>query len=307
MNVTVFYSMRRKSISFLKRAIKKSYRQFPFKKHIFSILKKLNVPTDTFYRHLTFIGKIEVHLEDKSFYMFNYGGTIENEVFWKGIGNTWEAETLWLWIKLSKSSKIIFDIGANTGIYSLIAKTVNPSAKVFAFEPSEETFPKLVYNDKLNNTNIITEKIALSNESGTKIFYDIFEPNQTSASLSPDKLKNLEGYTGKMNEYKVHSETLADYIQKNNITHIDLMKIDVELHEPEVLEGFGNYLFQFKPTIIIEVLTTAVAEKLNTILLNSGYYYYHLERGKLQKVDKLFVVDKKWNFLLSPDVISLYL
>ena len=299
--------MKRKSISFLKRAIKKTYRKFPFKKHIFSILKKLNVPNDKFYRHLTFNGKIEVNLEDKSFYMFNYGGTIENEVFWKGISNTWEEETIWLWIKLCKSSKIIFDIGANTGIYSLIAKTVNPSAKVFAFEPSEETFPKLVYNDKINNTNIITEKIALSNESGTKIFYDIFEPNQTSASLSPDKLKNFEGYTGKINEYKVRSETLSDYIQNNNITHIDLMKIDVELHEPEVIEGFGNFLFQFKPTIIIEVLTTEVAEKLNTILNFSGYHYYHLEKEKLQKVDKLFVVDKKWNFLLSPDVISLYL
>ena len=33
------------------------------------------------------------------------------------------------------------------------------------------------------------------------------------------------------------------------------MKIDVELHEPEVIDGFRKFLLTYCPVIIIEVLT----------------------------------------------------
>ena len=290
-------------VQLIKRAIKTCYGFIPLKKQIFNIIKKLNIPIGILYKHLQFKGNITVRVEDKSFYMYHNGGAIENEVYWQGLGNSWEEETIWLWIKLCKSSKTIFDIGANTGLYSLIAKTVNPFAKVFAFEPSENTYSKLQHNNNLNNTKIVTEKVALSNDLGSKTFYDVFDRNQTSASLSPNKLKNFEGYKGAINEYFVKTDTLANYIKINNINCIDLIKIDVELHEPEVIEGFGNYLIQFKPYIIMEVLTSEISDKLNAIFRNTGYHFYHLfQKNNLIKVDNLFVGDyKKWNFLLSPN------
>ena len=67
--------------------------------------------------------------------MRHYGFQLENEIFWSGLTNGWEKISTRLWIELSKNSKVIFDIGANTGIYSLVSKSINPTSQVFAFEP----------------------------------------------------------------------------------------------------------------------------------------------------------------------------
>jgi tRNA1(Val) A37 N6-methylase TrmN6 len=40
-----------------------------------------------------------------------------------------------LWIKLCRQSETILDVGANTGVYALVAGAVNKKAKIFAFEP----------------------------------------------------------------------------------------------------------------------------------------------------------------------------
>jgi ribosomal protein L11 methylase PrmA len=89
-----------------------------------------------------------------------------------GIKDGWEKVSTGLWIKLCRESEVIIDIGANTGVYSLIAKTVNPGAKVFAFEPVERVFEKLQGNCRLNNYDIGCFKKAVSNYSGKAKIYD---------------------------------------------------------------------------------------------------------------------------------------
>ena len=69
---------------------------------------------------------------------------------------------------------------------------------------------------------------------------------------------------------------LDDFIIQNNIDAIDLIKIDVEMHEPELIEGFKIYLEKFKPIIIIEVLEKSVAEKLNSLFNLKEYLIFHL-------------------------------
>lgn len=49
--------------------------------------------------------------------------------FWGG----YEEESCVHWIKLSREAKIIFDIGANVGLYSLFAASANLLSKVYAF------------------------------------------------------------------------------------------------------------------------------------------------------------------------------
>ena len=44
---------------------------------------------------------------------------------------------------------VIFDIGANTGIYSMVTKAINPSSKIHAFEPSKQTYFKLKLNSRI--------------------------------------------------------------------------------------------------------------------------------------------------------------
>src|SRR5688572_12744065 len=105
----------------MKRIFKLIYSSIPFKKEIFSFLKIFSLP-ERIYRHLHFKGTIRLKIDDKSsFKMQHYGYQVENDLFWSGLTGGWEKTSLSLWIKLCETNHTIFDIGANTGIYSLIA------------------------------------------------------------------------------------------------------------------------------------------------------------------------------------------
>jgi FkbM family methyltransferase len=276
----------------------KIYKIIPLKKLLCLAIRKSKLPKEKFYREFKFNAGFKVPIDRKhSFYMFHHGGTIENEIFWFGLFKTFDNETSLIWQQLSKTSDIVFDLGANTGVYSLVTQCINPNATVYAFEPSINTFWKLQLNNKINGFNIKCEQLALSDSNGDKIFYDSQNVNQTSASLSPAKIKDKNTDKVILKEYNVKAITLADYIETNNIKKIDLMKIDIEMHEPEALEGFGKYLSLFKPVILIEVLTTEVADKLNK-LIGDDFILLHLaDENKVELMPQFKAIPEKWNYL----------
>ena len=111
-------------------------------KPICLLIKRCAKPSEKLMKKMKFIGKFKITTkDDKIFYLYNNTFFLENSIFWLGMENfTWEFMTRQIWIHLSKSSKIIFDIGANTGIYSILSKVYNPNAKVSAFEPQPNIY-----------------------------------------------------------------------------------------------------------------------------------------------------------------------
>ena len=75
---------------------------------------------------------------------------------------------------------------------------------------------------------------------------------------------------------------------------------DISLsYEPEIIEGFKSHLEKFKPIIIIEVLETKVAEKLNTLFDLSEYLIFHLCGFKQAKQIKRFSAKHPfYNFII---------
>ncbi|MDP9230332.1 MAG: methyltransferase, partial [Bacteroidota bacterium] len=98
----------------MKLILKKIYKAVPFKKQFFSIIKSFIRLPEKVYRHLSFTGIFKVKVKESSFLMYHHGFQIENDIFWSGLTGGWEKESIKLWIELSKRSKIIFDLGANT-------------------------------------------------------------------------------------------------------------------------------------------------------------------------------------------------
>jgi len=289
------------------RVLLKIYRKFSHskRKKICLVIKKTNLPHNSFYKELKFEEKFKVKLsKNKSFYLMNYGGSTEIEIFWKGLFTTWENDAGWIWIQVCQFCDVILDIGANKGIYSLVAKTINPNATIYAFEPSIYTFDKLKKNVEINNYNIQCESLAISNKTEDQIFYDLPLKNQTTASISPDKMKNFEGYKGEIIEYLVKTTTLTNYIEKNNIPKIDLIKLDIELHEPEAIEGMGDYLIKNKPIVLLEVLTEEIALKLNKLIDFNSFELFHLKKGAKAiplsefKTDEKSLREFEWNYIL---------
>lgn len=277
------------------------FQAIPFKVFIFKGIRLFKLP-ESIYKHLYFKGVFKVEInEDQAFLINHYGFQVENDIFWAGLFGRWEKDSLLLWNKLCEKSDVIFDIGANTGVYALIAKTTNKNNKVYAFDPVRRVYEKLVKNIELNNYDVKTCQIALSNETGNAIIYDTDTEHTYSVTVN----KNLNTTESAVKEINIKTMRLDDFIESNNIRKIDLMKIDVETHEPEVLDGMGRYLKDFKPTLLIEILNDEIAEKIENLIKELNYIYFNLnEKGSIKQVQSLTKSDFH-NFLICSPKVAL--
>ena len=277
----------------MKIILKKLYDIIPFKKELYIIIKKI-------YKHLHFVGNIKIDVDkNKSFKIRHYGYQLENELFWNGVKNGWEKHSVQLWMELCKYSETIFDIGANTGVYALLAKTINKKANVFAFEPVERVFEKLTHNVQLNNYNITCIKKAISNYDGYATIFDKNTAHTYSVTVNKDLSNNPES------SIPVEIETIKidTYIRQNGLSKIDLLKIDVETHEVEVLEGFKEHIKKYKPTLLIEILNDEVANGLQNLISDIDYVFFNIDENHgVKRVSKLSKSDY-YNFLIcKPEV-----
>ncbi len=270
------------------------YTLIPFKKAIFTVLKKFWTPPKSIYRYLTFQGILKFKTTaGTSFKIRSYGDSIENEIFWSSMKN-WENISINIWSELCKNAEVIFDLGANTGIYSLIAKSINPPAKVYAFEPVSRVYKKLVFNNSLNKFNISCNEIALSNYEGEATLYDL--PSAHVYTVFVNKNHFDPGIPTL--EVKIKATTLNAFIKANNISKIDIIKIDVELHEVEVMEGFSEYLDKFRPTILIEILNNEIGNKIQQLVSGLDYLFFNIDETKgIRQVENIGKSDY-YNYLL---------
>lgn len=108
---------------------------------------------------------------------------------------------------------------------------------VHSFEPSKATFELL--NNNIKSGKAILNNKGLGKKAGVFPFYTDF-PGSGTASLTKRKM-NCYGVDFEYSE-DVTIETLDEYCFANNIKEIDLLKIDVEGHELDVLEGSKEML-----------------------------------------------------------------
>jgi FkbM family methyltransferase len=180
---------------------------------------------------------------------------------------------------LSRDAETIFDLGANSGIYSLISKSENLNANVYAFECVDRVFDVLKKNINLNNYDISCFKQAVSNQNGIGFFIDDNEDFTTSVTVNmglDDVAKGRGLDTSELHKVEVQLITLDAFIENNNIQGIDLIKIDVETHEPEVFEGFQKHFKDFQPTILIEIIRDHVALSLENQFADLNYIFFYI-------------------------------
>jgi FkbM family methyltransferase len=208
---------------------------------------------------------------------------VENDIFWKGLTGRWEKRSIEIWMKLSEKAMVILDIGANTGVYSLISKSLNPDSRVIAFEPVERIFNKLERNFQLNNFSIESMLMAISDHNGQAIFYDTYGKHPYSATL--------ENFSQNSNYKPVNVEitTIDRLIMEKKLEKVDLIKIDVEHHEPEVIKGFSS-ICKYQPSILIEVLPDDIGKRVQQEIENYGgsYLYFDIdEENGIHKVENI--------------------
>ncbi|WP_425639465.1 FkbM family methyltransferase [Algoriphagus yeomjeoni] len=142
--------------------------------------------------------------------------------------------------KLKGKDKIlIFDVGANSGEYSLLANELfENKSTIHAFEPSSFTF-KILEEKTENYSQIKPHKLGIGSENTLLKLYSSGN-GRTTASVY-----NLAYSLNYFNEEFTESieVTSVDFFcRENDIEVIDILKIDIEGHELAAIKGAKNMI-----------------------------------------------------------------
>ena len=167
-----------------------------------------------------------------------------------GHNTIWEYDTVSYFMSIINkiNNPVIIDVGAQIGLYSLLAKNY-PTSKWHSFEPYKESFNLLNDNLKYNDiTNVSTYNLALSNIKG-KSFLHVPKKGSGRGGMN-----SLGSNIGRINpnlcdKVEINSDTIDNIF--NNIK-VDIIKIDVEGWELNVLLGGETIIKKYKPILLIE-------------------------------------------------------
>jgi len=142
---------------------------------------------------------------------------------------------------------VIFDIGANIGLFALFAASKFNNAEIFSYEPIPVNFTQLKQNQELNKgIEIKCFQQAVSGSAGEiELYFDSSDSFTTSASIAKDEKQG--------DKIKVQCITWPDIFRNNNIEHCDLLKIDCEGAEYDLLYNCPFEYLSLVTQMVVEV------------------------------------------------------
>ena len=201
-------------------------------------------------------------------------------------------------------SKDALDIGVYRGVYSY--KLSQHFKKIHSFEPNPLLFPYLEKNLNKIISNIKLHNLALSNTNGVtelklplrsnSIFQDnIEELFQLGAATMHPKNK-IENYK----RVPIKIKKLDDIKIENKI---GLIKIDVEGHEKNVIQGGLETIKKNKPILLVEIeerhTKTPVIDTIKFIN-EIGYKAFISKEKNLIDIEKINDYSNENNFFFVP-------
>jgi FkbM family methyltransferase len=147
--------------------------------------------------------------------------------------------------RLLPSDGVFMDVGANMGEFAVAMAVKKPGARVLAIEPNPGIRPLLQNNIEANDlTNVSVFELALGDKVGTQELYSSGDSALVSCVAFTPAHQPIES---------IEVVTLDELFASQNLTRLDLLKIDVEGYELKVLSGAKQTLARYRPHIILEV------------------------------------------------------
>lgn len=131
-------------------------------------------------------------------------------------------------------SLVIFDVGANVGTYTkLLSDVFGRKAEIHSFEPSEKTYKLFLETTKKIDT-VISNNFGFSDSEHSESLFT----NAAGSGLASVYKRRLDHFAIELNEIEeIKLSTIDTYCAENSIPHIHFLKLDVEGHEINVLNG----------------------------------------------------------------------
>tara|TARA_Y100000590_G_scaffold381871_1_gene451401 strand:+ start:801 stop:1709 length:909 start_codon:yes stop_codon:yes gene_type:complete len=191
--------------------------------------------------------------------------------------------------EISTKNKIfLIDCGSNFGFYSLFSASLSTNNKIISLEASPKTYVDHKENIIINNfQNIELFNLAVSEKDGQTLKL-IESKNDWESSISHDEFD-------KIHETKIKTISIDTLLEKKNIKDFDLIiKLDIEGHEMNAIEGALKSVKNFNPLIIIE---------FSKFMQKNNYYNFDFLKNFIKNFD-YSIFDEKYNKITVDEVIN---
>ena len=221
-----------------------------------------------------FLGKLRKYHKDEPQLLVFSKDFIGEEVYAYGAYEKNEIKAILSSLDFDCSTVTALDIGANIGNHAI--QFSYHFKKVICFEPNGLTFEVLKINTR-HTDNVELNNVGLSNKQKSA-FLSVPDQNVGGASITSEKNKGDTAI-----ELRIGDENISE--------EFGLIKIDIEGHEKEALEGLQRSIAQYKPVICFELINTEEnAKALIGSLKGMGYEHFYIprERGLFGNRSKSF-------------------
>jgi FkbM family methyltransferase len=193
--------------------------------------------------------------------------------------------------------QVIYDIGANVGTWTLLAKTCYPDAEIHAFEPLE-LHVRAFREATLTLAGVTVHEVALGESDG---FADIHVTSSSDASslLSLDEKAASQLGLKTESDVRVRVESLDNRIKRQGLAPPDLIKLDIQGYELMAMSG-GIGALKHAKAVLLEVSFSLIYSgqssfhEVVTFLASHGFCIEAIGHGlklgsKLFQADVLFI------------------
>jgi len=186
-----------------------------------------------------------------------------------------DAEVLDCWEREARSANVVFDVGANVGMFSLAALAVQPQAVVHAFEPTPEIAAALRRTASLNGLGrLYVHEVAIHAHNGKAVLRRYRGDRGTNGGMN-----FVSTTVGDPTGEFVHTVCLDDFCDERKIDRVDLLKLDIQGNEHQALAGAARLLAAGRITTIVTELNWSAdgaaspATESIRILEQAGYLF----------------------------------
>jgi FkbM family methyltransferase len=188
---------------------------------------------------------------------------------------TYEKAKQQLVARLLRPGDVVFDVGANVGLYTLLASLrVGPEGRVVAFEPLPGNLDYLAQHLELNRVkNVEVVGAAVGRARGHSSFV-------AAGSRSMGRL-------GSGGSLEVDVVCLDDLVASGRVPPPDLIKMDIEGGEVEALVGAQTVLREHRPTVVLATHGWEKHQECLRLLRGFRYEVEALSGGDVEATDEL--------------------
>jgi len=208
---------------------------------------------------------------------------IAKELYWGGgrRPRPGDALAVEVFAALAREARVALDVGAYTGLFTLVATAVRPELEAHAFEIVPEVFKALldncVRNDVLHRVRLHHEGIGAP---GATVRVGIGRGGSALPSFYSTRMRFDEGCLVRLRSL----DSLLPELPEGPT----VMKVDVEGTEDEVFRHGQRFLAERRPEILCEVLAgVADPAALEALLAPHGYRWYLVTETALEPRERL--------------------